>query len=272
VTVARRACDEFDLHVVDALYDELDERARAELERHIEGCSRCASVYAGLRATRAAAVLPLEEPPADLEARILDAVALAMPADAREPSAPLPEGAREPLPAIIVPSRAPWHRRALRGLTWAATQAARPQLAIAATFFLVVGSSLLLFRASSKSPAATPAAADMVAAPAATAAPTAEAPPEPPMPAPAAPALVPKVAEGEGATAPPSSAVADVAAAPSASAPRAVAGAKPVEVQTADARGRARMAAPAAKPAAPAMGGTNPRATAAPKRTVGFAP
>src|SRR5512143_2988932 len=115
-------CDRFDQHVMDALYDELDELTYAALKRHVEGCSRCAGVWAGLRATREVGVLPLEEPPADLEDRILDAVAVAQ-------------------------KTVPFHKKVLRGLAWAGSHAMRPQLAMAALFFLVIGSSLLLLRA-----------------------------------------------------------------------------------------------------------------------------
>lgn len=115
-------CEKFDQHVMDALYDELDELTLAALKRHVEGCSRCAGVYAGLRATREVGILPIEEPPDDLEAKILDAVELA------QKSVPL-------------------HKKVLRGLAWAGSHAMRPQLAMAALFFLVIGSSLLLLRA-----------------------------------------------------------------------------------------------------------------------------
>ena len=37
-------CEKFDQHVIDALYDELDELTHAALKRHVEGCSRCAGV------------------------------------------------------------------------------------------------------------------------------------------------------------------------------------------------------------------------------------
>jgi hypothetical protein len=114
-------CEKFDLHVIDALYDELDELTHAALRRHMEGCSRCASIYAGLRATREVGVLPIVEPADDLEDRILDAVNAAQ-------------------------RKAPWPRKLLRGLAWAGSHAMRPQLAMAALFFLVIGSSLLLLR------------------------------------------------------------------------------------------------------------------------------
>ena len=115
-------CEKFDQHVIDELYDELDELTHAALKRHVEGCSRCAPILAGLRATRDVGILPIEEPSDDLEARILDAVAIAQ-------------------------KKAPWPRKVLRGLAWAGSHAMRPQLAMAALFFLVIGSSLLLLRA-----------------------------------------------------------------------------------------------------------------------------
>src|SRR4051812_2153371 len=115
-------CEKFDQHVIDALYDELDELTHAALKRHVEGCSRCSGILSGLRATREVAMLPMEEPSDDLEARILDAVATAQ-------------------------KKTPWPRKVLRGLAWAGSHAMRPQLAMAALFFLVIGSSLLLLRA-----------------------------------------------------------------------------------------------------------------------------
>jgi len=115
-------CEKFDQHVIDELYDELDEVTHAALKRHVEGCSRCAAILSGLRATRDVGVLPIEEPSDDLEARILDAV-------------------------VVAQKKAPWPRKVLRGLAWAGSHAMRPQLAMAALFFLVIGSSLLLLRA-----------------------------------------------------------------------------------------------------------------------------
>jgi hypothetical protein len=88
----------------------------------VEGCSRCAAILSGLRATRDVGILPIEEPSDDLEARILDA-------------------------AFVAQKKAPWPRKVLRGLAWAGSHAMRPQLAMAALFFLVIGSSLLLLRA-----------------------------------------------------------------------------------------------------------------------------
>ncbi len=114
-------CEKFDQHLMDALYEELDELLYADFRRHVESCSRCAATFSGMRATRDVGVLPLEEPRADLEQRILAA-------------------------ALSAQARTPWHRKALRMLAWAGSHAMRPQLAMAALFVLVVGSSLLLLR------------------------------------------------------------------------------------------------------------------------------
>jgi hypothetical protein len=114
-------CEKFEQHLMDALYDELDELTHAAFKRHMDGCSRCSSTFAGLRATRDVGVLPLEEPSAGLEDRILAA-------------------------ALAAQQKTPWHRKALRVLAWAGSHAMRPQLAMAALFVLVIGSSLLLLR------------------------------------------------------------------------------------------------------------------------------
>ncbi|MRG93226.1 zf-HC2 domain-containing protein [Polyangium spumosum] len=115
-------CQKFDQVVMDALYEELDELTYAALRRHVESCARCGEAWNGLRATREVAMLPLDEPSPGLEDRILAAVT-----DAQRTT--------------------PWHRKALRALAWAGSHAMRPQLAMAALFFLVIGSSLLLLRA-----------------------------------------------------------------------------------------------------------------------------
>lgn len=115
-------CEKFEQHVIDALYEELDELTAAEHKRHTESCTRCAQVLAGLKNAREVATLPLEEPSDDLEERILAAERTAM-------------------------RRAPWYTKVVRGAAWAGSLAMRPQLAMAALFVLVVGSSLLLLRA-----------------------------------------------------------------------------------------------------------------------------
>lgn len=114
-------CEKFEQHLMDALYEELDPRLYADFRRHLESCSRCSATFSELRATRDVGVLPLEEPRADLEPRILAA-------------------------ALKAQEKTPWHRKALRVLAWAGSHAMRPQLAMAALFVLVVGSSLLLLR------------------------------------------------------------------------------------------------------------------------------
>lgn len=120
-------CDKFDQHVMDALYGELDELTFESLKRHVEGCPRCGAVWSGLKSTRAAAVLPLEETPPGLEARILAA-------------------------EKTVHHHAPWHRKIMRAAAWAGSHAMRPQLAMAALFMFVIGSSLLLLRTGPSAP------------------------------------------------------------------------------------------------------------------------
>ena len=115
-------CEKFDQVVMDALYGELDELTSAAVRRHVDACVRCSEAWNGLRSTREGASLPLEEPSADLESRILAA-------------------------ALVAQRKTPWHRQVLRGLAWAGSHAMRPQFAMAALFFLVIGSSLLLLRA-----------------------------------------------------------------------------------------------------------------------------
>ena len=113
-------CERFDQHVIDELYDELDELTHAALERHVAGCSRCAGVLAGLRATRAVAVLPLVEPPDDLEARILARF------DAGQSDGGAGVGGRRRA------AEGPQGGGVLRFLRWAG----RPQFAMAAAFLL----------------------------------------------------------------------------------------------------------------------------------------
>lgn len=149
-------CEKFDENVMDALYGELDELTLAALRRHVESCSRCAPIYANLKAARELAALPLEDPPDDFEERVLAAERAAQ-------------------------RSAPWHKKLVRAAAWAGSHAMRPQLAMAALFMFVIGSSLLLLRAkpgtfgpvsvSEKgAPAAEEGARPQAAAPAATAA------------------------------------------------------------------------------------------------------
>src|SRR5260370_745365 len=66
-------CEKFESALMDELYGELDELTSAAVKRHIAGCARCAALLSGLRTTRRLAALPLVEPPARLEERILRA-------------------------------------------------------------------------------------------------------------------------------------------------------------------------------------------------------
>lgn len=124
-------CEKFDSHLIDELYDELDEVTHAAMKRHTESCARCSGVLSGLRATREVGILPLVEPSDDLEDRILEA-------------------------ANAAQLKVPWQRKAMRAIAWAGSHAMRPQLAMAAVFMLIIGSSLLLLRAKPGSPGAAP--------------------------------------------------------------------------------------------------------------------
>jgi hypothetical protein len=114
-------CEHFNTILVGALYDEVDELTSAAMKRHREGCAHCESTWSGLSEVHALAILPLEEPTDDLEARIFASIAAAQ-------------------------RSAPWPRTALRTLAWAGSQAMRPQLAAAAVLLLILGSSVLLLR------------------------------------------------------------------------------------------------------------------------------
>ena len=115
-------CERFDQHVMDAVYGELDELSSEALKRHVEGCARCGGVLASLRSTRAAIEIPLVEPSDALEQRILAAERTAV-------------------------KHMPWHRKVVRAAAWAGSHAMRPQLAMAALFMFVIGSSMMLLRA-----------------------------------------------------------------------------------------------------------------------------
>src|ERR1700677_4737622 len=121
-------CEKFENTLLDELYDELDEVTSAAAKRHVSGCSRCASLLSGLKATRRLAVLPIVEPPADLEDRIMAA--------AREAQK-------------VVPLR----RRASHAVSWAGSWAMRPQTGMAAVFLLMTGISALLLRVKHSAPA-----------------------------------------------------------------------------------------------------------------------
>jgi hypothetical protein len=115
-------CEKFDRVVLDLLYEELDELTNAAARRHMEHCTRCRRIAAGLRATREVGTLPIVEPPDSLEARILE----------------LEQRARADLP---------WRKRLGRTVSILASYAMRPQLAMAAVALLMIGSSLIFLRA-----------------------------------------------------------------------------------------------------------------------------
>ena len=113
--------DKFEQHLMDYLFDELDEVTAAAMRRKLDADADCRDLEAGLRATLEVAELPIEQPSAGLEERILAAAHLAELGE-------------------------PWHRKLLRSLSWAGSMAMRPQLAMAALLVLVLGSSMLLLR------------------------------------------------------------------------------------------------------------------------------
>ncbi len=114
-------CEKFDRVVLDMLYGELDELTDAAAKRHIEHCSRCKGISAGLRATREVGGLALVDPPDSLELGILEAE--------RRLNAKLPLG-----------------KKLGRGVSILAVYAMRPQLAMAALLLLMIGSSLFFLR------------------------------------------------------------------------------------------------------------------------------
>jgi hypothetical protein len=122
-------CEKVESAMLDELYGELDELTSAALKRHIAGCARCAALLSGLRATRRLAALPLVEPPAALEERILRV-------------------ASETRPVL------PLDRRFAHMVSLAGNWAMRPQTAMAAVFLVMFGTSVLLLRGkSSRAPA-----------------------------------------------------------------------------------------------------------------------
>jgi hypothetical protein len=114
-------CEKFESAMMDELYGELDELTSAAAKRHIASCARCAALMGGLRATRRVASLPMVEPPAELEERILTA--------ARDTQK-------------VVPLR----RRLGYAISIAGRWAMQPQAAVAVVFFVMLGGSVLLLR------------------------------------------------------------------------------------------------------------------------------
>jgi len=123
-------CEKFESILLDELYEELDEVTSAAAKRHVAGCARCAALFSGLKATRRLAVMPVVEPPADLEDRILAA--------AKEAQKVVPIG-----------------RRVSHVISLAGSWAMRPQTAMAALFLLMIGSSALLIKGKVAKPASS---------------------------------------------------------------------------------------------------------------------
>ena len=148
-------CEKVESAMMDELYGELDELTSAALKRHIAGCARCAALLGGLRATRRLAALPLVEPPAALEERILRV-------------------ASETHPVL------PLDRRLARMVSLAGNWAMRPQTAMAAVFLVMFGTSVLLLRGrSSRAPASASITVTEEGTPAPVACVTGLPPPEP---------------------------------------------------------------------------------------------
>ncbi|MGD0676056.1 MAG: zf-HC2 domain-containing protein [Polyangiaceae bacterium] len=122
-------CEKFETTMMDELYGELDDVTSAALKRHVAGCTRCGSLFGGLRATRRVAAVPLVEPPAALEARILEKAG----------------------PTIAISAR---RQRMAYVLSIAGSWAMRPQTAMAALFLVMVATSVLLLHGKSSRDAA----------------------------------------------------------------------------------------------------------------------
>lgn len=137
-------CDAFELELISDLYGELSAADAERLRAHEDACQTCRAAAERLRRGRAVGV-PLLPPPIDMEDRILAAVRPHLPQEGVAVDADAPAS----MPAsAAMPHAPPAERggRVLRALTWAGSHAMRPQLAMAAVFVLVVGSSLLLLR------------------------------------------------------------------------------------------------------------------------------
>ena len=142
-------CEKLEAAMMDELYGELDEVTSAAVKRHLAGCTRCAALLGGLKATRRVAAISLVAPPAGLEERVLLA------ARATRPSAPP-------------------RRRLASAISLAGSWAMRPQTAMAALFLVMIGISGLLLRGRSSR---APASAEVTVTEEGTPAPVAAGPP-----------------------------------------------------------------------------------------------
>jgi hypothetical protein len=121
--------DTFQATEVDALFDELDERASASMSEHAASCPPCSERLGALRSTRARALSVLSEPvPEDLESRIMAAVDAALAKRATGASkGGAPEGGAKVFALF-----------------------SRPAFAVAATFVLVLGGAAVLMQAGAR--------------------------------------------------------------------------------------------------------------------------
>jgi hypothetical protein len=145
-------CEKVESAIMDELYGELDEVTSAAVKRHIAGCSRCSALLSGLRATRRVSAVPMVDPPAYLEARILRR-------------------------AGAVSTAAPLQGHLARAVSAAGSWAMRPQTAMAAVFLVMLGASVLLLRGRSSR---APASSEMIVTEQGTPAPAPPGAPSPP--------------------------------------------------------------------------------------------
>lgn len=128
-------CAEFEANEMEALHGDLDAATMAAFEDHAASCATCAARFGRLRTMRRIPELVLEPVPDSLEARILAAIDAAVPPPAR---APVQATGGAKIFAFL----------------------AKPQLAVAAGFILVLGAAMLYTMQSAKreAPSATAAA------------------------------------------------------------------------------------------------------------------
>ncbi|HVM69478.1 MAG TPA: zf-HC2 domain-containing protein [Gaiellaceae bacterium] len=137
-------CQTFDASLIDALYDELDADTSRSFDEHAAGCSSCATALGKLNKTRTFVRPGLEvDLPDGLEARVLAATEAAM--DAAEAPAAASPAVNGPDPAGRGSGEVISIARKRGGIV---AFLSRPQLAIAATFIVVLGAVAMLTRAS----------------------------------------------------------------------------------------------------------------------------
>lgn len=142
-------CETADNLILDRLYGELDDAARADLDAHLATCASCKATALRLeRGRQAAAALPEVQAPDSLEARIL-AMLPAEGANAAEDVEPTEEAAKV-VPIGSATASSARSRSSMspsrRFFSAAGNWAMRPQTAMAAVFLLMVGTSTLALR------------------------------------------------------------------------------------------------------------------------------